>query len=315
MKHAVIDMGTNVFALLLAEDAPDGIRWIREQKVPVRLGDGGLARGRLSEQAFASARRAYDHFKESLDKEGNIAQVRGYATSAFREAANGADLRDVLIRQYGYPVEIISGEREAELIATGILAAVPDLDGTALLMDIGGGSNEFILVKDKKIVWKRSFPLGMARMLERFQPQDPIREQTVHEFGAYCTTILQPLRQALAQYPPQCLVGSSGSFETFRDLMFGVTVDMDHPGFEPSARFDRQQLEALFDRLVASDRQERSQMAGMTPVRVDFIVLAALFTRLVLSMLPQDVQVRQSSFSLKEGAMVQLMKKQFRDTL
>ena len=307
MKYAVIDMGTNVFAALVAEQGASGCCWKGEYKVAARLGDGGLVHGQLSEPAFVSAHTALEKIFEWLQSYEDLASVRAYATSAFREAANGPQLQQILRQHFSIPIEIISGDREAELIAKGILAAVPELPSSALLMDIGGGSCEFILLRHKKIAWKCSFPLGMARILERFQPSDPIQPATIAAMRAYCREVLQPLQRIIDQEQPQCLVGSSGSFETFRDLLYPTHQRISDPEFVPSVTLDRPTLEKMFQDLIRSKREERMQLRCMTPVRVDFIVLAAVFTQLVLDLLPAGIQIKQSSFSLKEGAMVSLL--------
>lgn len=304
MKYAVIDMGTNVFGLLMAEDSPHGLQFVGEYKVAARLGDGGLAGGNLSSHAFDAAQRAYEQLLDHLEKTGESWQVLGVATSAFREAGNGEALRSVLTDRFGVPIHIVSGDQEALLIAKGILAAHPQVSGTVLLMDIGGGSNEFILLRDKKILWKMSFPLGMARMLERFSPADPVSPQMIVEFRRYCADSLQSLVEVIQREQPSVLIGSSGSFETFRDLLAGSHTALGQPGFNPSLTFDPVALRSLFARLVASRRQERLQWPCMTPVRVDFIVLAALFTEFVWNLMPEGAEIRQSSYSLKEGAMM-----------
>ena len=310
MNYAVIDMGTNVFGLLMAEDGPEGFRFRGEYKVAARLGDGGLASGQLSEQAFASAARAFEQILGHLQACGGTWQIVGVATSAFREAANGEALQAFLVERFGVPVHIVSGDQEALLIAKGILSAHPDVSETALLMDIGGGSNEFILVRDEKILWKRSFPLGMARMLERFVPADPIAPETVATFQTYCKEQLRPLQEVIVREQPRLLIGSSGSFETFRDLLTGTRAAVGQPDFVPAMTFETEALRALFARLLVSRREERVQWPCMTHVRADFIVLAALFTDCVWGMMPAGTVIKQSSYSLKEGAMMYWKEKQ-----
>lgn len=305
---AVIDMGTNVFGMLLAECGRGVPGFLEVQKEPVRLGDGGLAGGRLSPRAFDAAFRAFERFSARIRESGGIRHIAAFATSGLREAANGPELADRLTERFGIGVEIISGEREAGLIAKGILASRPVEKAPVLLMDIGGGSNEFIVAEAGRIRWKRSFPLGMARLVERFALSDPVRPEEMKALHDYCWECLQPLREVLDRFRPGRLIGSSGSFDTFRDLLFPerAGIRLGHPDFHPSADLPGDAMDRLSARLEGLDRAGRLAMPGMSEVRVDFIVPAAGFTALVREMLPPGTPVSQSSFSLKEGAMLEL---------
>ena len=164
-------------------------------------------------------------------------------------------------------------------------------------LHIGGGSNEFVISDGKNILWKRSFPLGMARMREKFDYAEPIPADVVSAFGRFCNSELQPLWAEIEKYSPKLFVGSSGSFDTFRDLLY-----FNQDGDKPYKILERDKMKGLHERLLASNSQQRLSMPGMSPIRVDYIVLASVFTQLVLDRTAPDV-ICQSSYSLKEGAM------------
>lgn len=313
MRTAVLDLGTNVFNLLLAEFSPEGCRYLREVKSPARLGAGGLASGRIAPQAFETARSAMAELMEAVRAAGGADRILPLATSAVRDAENGADLVRFLNESFGISVQVIPGEREAELIFKGIAESLRKegigagrphpADGgereNILMLDIGGGSNEFIISDGCRILWKRSFPLGMARMRERFDYTDPLPAQVQRAFEAYCTEQLQELWERVAEYAPGVFVGSSGSFDTFRDLLTG-----NRPGLQAAVEIPADRLAELNLRLAASTGAERMRMPGMSAIRVDYIVLASVFTQLVLSRVRPRI-IYQSSYSLKEGAMAE----------
>ena len=137
----------------------------------------------------------------------------------------------------------------------------------------------------------------MARMREQFAYEDPIPADVVERFVQFNEQVLVELWEMVGKYRPSLFIGSSGSFDTFKDLIFNC-------GYAelPSIELAMEDLRSLNDTLVASMPHERLQMPGMSPIRVDYIVLASVFTQYVLDKLQPRI-VYQSSFSLKEGGM------------
>lgn len=301
----MLDLGTNVFNMLLAHSAAGGYEYIREYKCAAKLGAGGLASGELPQEAFETATAALEKILTEIEMAGGADKIYPFATSAVRDALNGTEFVNYVKERFGLEVQVIPGEREAELIFKGIMKSLPDglkeRGENILMLDIGGGSNEFIISDGKKILWKRSFPIGMARMRGKFQYRDPLPSDVASDFVDYCTAVLEPLWREVESYDPRIFVGSSGSFDTFRDLLYGVEM-ADSPGMV----FSRERLEKLHGELMASTAEERLRMPGMSQIRVDYIVLASLFTKMVLDRVRPHT-IYQSSYSLKEGAMDELL--------
>ena len=307
MRIAVLDLGTNVFNMILSEFTPQGgCKSVKEYKCAAKLGDGGLSNGLIAPTAFDTATAALDKIMVAIEEAGGADKIIPYATSAVRDASNGLEFANFLNARYGFEIRIIPGEREAELIFKGIMESVGHLRGSdgkfatgenALMLDIGGGSNEFIITNGAEILWKRSFPIGMARMREKFVYEDPIPQKVVEEFIRFNEEVLVELWEMVEKFRPRIFIGSSGSFDTFKDLIFNC-------GYKelPSIELAMEDLRKLDDTLLASLASERLQMPGMSPIRVDYIVLASIFTRYVLEKLQPRI-VYQSSFSLKEGGM------------
>ena len=301
MRVAVLDLGTNVFNLLLCSFEAGRCRHICEYKRAARLGAGGLSGGRIADTAFETASDALSAIMRRIDDCGGADIILPYATSAVRDAGNGGEFTKCMNGRFSIEIEVISGEREAEFIFRGIMESLPsdlkDRKENILMLDIGGGSNEFVISDGKNILWKRSFPLGMARMREKFDYAEPIPADVVSAFGRFCNSELQPLWAEIEKYSPKLFVGSSGSFDTFRDLLY-----FNQDGDKPYKILERDKMKGLHERLLASNSQQRLSMPGMSPIRVDYIVLASVFTQLVLDRTAPDV-ICQSSYSLKEGAM------------
>ena len=307
MRTAILDLGTNVFNMILGEFTPQGeYKIVKEYKCAAKLGAGGLADGFIAPVAYETATAALEKIMDVIKEAGGADEIIPYATSAVRDAHNGAEFAEYLNRKFGFKVRIIPGEREAELIFKGIMESVGSLKGddgrfasgeNALMLDIGGGSNEFIITNGAEILWKRSFPIGMARMREQFAYEDPLPADVVERFVQFNEQMLVELWEMVDKYKPTLFIGSSGSFDTFKDLIFNCGY-----GELPSIELAMEDLRSLNDTLVVSLPQQRLQMPGMSPIRVDYIVLASIFTQYVLDKLQPRI-VYQSSFSLKEGGM------------
>lgn len=307
MKVAVLDLGTNVFNMILCQFTLQGeCKTIKEYKCAAKLGAGGLSSGLIAPMAFETAVAALEKIMGAINDAGGADIIIPYATSAVRDASNGLEFAKYLNSKFGFEIRIIPGEREAELIFKGIMESVGHLRDSrgkflsgenALMLDIGGGSNEFIITNGAEILWKMSFPIGMARMREKFNYTEPIQQEVIDEFLAFNDQVLAPLWEQIEKYKPSIFIGSSGSFDTFKDLIFNC-------GYRelPSIELKMEDLGKLNDILVASTAQQRLQMPGMSQIRVDYIVLASVFTQFVLHKTNPRI-VYQSSFSLKEGGM------------
>ena len=307
MRAAVLDLGTNVSNMILGEFTLQGeCRIIKEYKCAAKLGAGGLSNGLIAPVAFETATAALEKIMGAIQEAGGADMIVPYATSAVRDAANGLEFAEQMNSRFGFRIRIIPGEREAELIFKGIMQSVQGLRGAdgkfssgenALMLDIGGGSNEFIITDGAEILWKRSFPIGMARMREKFNYPEPISADVIGEFEKFNDGVLQELWEQVEKYRPAIFIGSSGSFDTFKDLIFNC-------GYAelPSIELKMEDLAKLNDVLVASVASERLQMPGMSQIRVDYIVLASVFTQFILHKVQPKI-VYQSSYSLKEGGL------------
>lgn len=306
MRIAVIDLGTNTFNLLIVETGENGKYSILiNEKLPVKLGAGGIGKRVITPEAAYRGINALVQHKNTIEKHG-VDQIHAFATSAIRSADNGREYAERIKQALGISMEIITGEKEAELIFKGISQSVPLGDEKVLVLDIGGGSNELIIGNKNKIYWKKSFNLGIARLLEQFEPSDPMTQGEINLVESFLGTELHPLIEAVSEHQPSTLVGASGSFDTFHS-MIGIANPEAIKNISSSAvSINMQSFNDLHARLIASTFEERKHMKGLEPMRIEMIVLAAIFTKFTLEKC--NIQrLIQSDYALKEGVIKDLI--------
>jgi exopolyphosphatase/pppGpp-phosphohydrolase len=172
VRRAVIDVGTNSVKLLVADVAGREIRPVREQSQQTRLGHGFYKTHRLKPDAITATATAVAGFA-ALAREAQAASIRVLATSAAREAVNRDELTTAIEQAAGLKVEAISGEQEAELGFQGVTTDPQLAQAPLLLMDVGGGSTQFIFGRGGRTHFRHSFPLGSVRLLETLPCSDP----------------------------------------------------------------------------------------------------------------------------------------------
>ena len=305
MQIAILDFGTNTFNLLIANtDDEKKLNIIHTCKQPVKLGKGGIDRGIIKEDAFLRGITAIEKHLETI-KSYNVEKIYAFATSAIRDATNKNKFIKEVKDRFNIYIHIIPGEREAELIYKGVRQSMDLGTLPVLILDIGGGSNEFIIANDKKIFWKESFNLGMARLLEKFKPNDPITENEIINIENYLHSELQPLFKALKLYEPVHLVGASGSFETFNALLAHIYPENYAQGLSYHELYLNDYI-YLHKKLITSTLKERSNMPGMEAVRVEMIVLASIFVNFTLQQC-KFTKIYQSDYALKEGIIAEIL--------
>lgn len=300
-----MDLGTNTFHLLIAEGEIHNYHEIVHITEAVKLGEGGINKGHILPEAFRRGVNTMQHFHE-LIAANDVTAVRAIATSALRSASNGKDFIKEVETQTGIAIEIIDGEQEAGFIYNGVKLSGCLSDKTSLIMDIGGGSVEFILGNRDKILWKQSFEVGAARLIDQFHHTDPIPPASIEAMNLYLEDTLNDLFIATAGIEIDTLVGSSGSFETFAGLIeTGKAKPFDLKSIQ-YYNFDEEELLTITNKLIFSSHKERAANKGIIPVRVDMIVSASLVTRFIMHAL--DIhKVSMCTNSLKEGVLAGML--------
>lgn len=297
-KLAIIDLGTNTCNLLIAEYDGENYRILYQGKEVVKLGKGGIHKNELTADGLERAVTAILRHREKINEFG-ISDVTVIATSAIRDAVNRDWFRHELEVATGYKLQIISGEKEAELIFNGVKLAFAEIENHTLILDIGGGSNEFILAENGNPIWKQSFPLGMARVIEQFPLSDPITPTEIEQIDEWFTAGLKPLWQRLENIQISQLIGCSGAFDTIVDL-----IDRTNPGTKVriSQEIKLSDFEKIYNLLIGSTAEERSQMKGMESIRIEMIVPSVMFIKLIIDRL-KIIKIYQTDFALREGVL------------
>ena len=302
MPIAIIDLGTNTFHLLIVENK----KTLFKESIPAKIGKGGISDGIISEDGIQRALKVLKYFREIIDSQGvSLENIFAMGTSAIRNAGNKDEFVAKILIETGIKIKVISGEEEAELIALGVKQAM-DIPETSLIMDIGGGSVEFIICQENKIFWKQSFEIGGQRLMDKFMKSDPISMRSVQTMDDFFREKLLPLANACHQYAPKVLIGSSGTFDTLIDMFFMKEKGHLPQKEEVSFEYSLDEFYRAYDELLFKNHAERMAIAGMIELRVDMIVVAMCLIRFIVQML--DIQrIRVSSYALKEGVMASVL--------
>jgi exopolyphosphatase/guanosine-5'-triphosphate,3'-diphosphate pyrophosphatase len=309
MHIAIIDIGTNTFDLLISEIVPgQKPKECYNDKISVRLGAGSLQKHILTEAAIERALQALKFFTDIINSY-HCKHTYAFGTSALRDAKNKSVFTDLVKKEFNIDITIIDGDKEAGYIYKGVQHALDIGGGNAVIMDIGGGSIEFIIASNQGIVWEKSFNIGVARILEKFSASDPILPDEQQKIERFLESELQQFFEALKVHKAITLIGSSGSFETFASIVA-------HQFHTPSIledvieyTFDLQEYEAVHHQLMASSLKDRKQMMGIIEMRLDMIVMASLVTHFIIKKTGMSA-MRMSTYSLKEGVLWDLIEKQ-----
>ena len=301
MKIAIIDMGTNTFHLLLVEVMNEGYRVLERDRIAVKIGEGGITEGIITDEAIKRAIATLKEFNLKI-KAHNAERVFATATSAVRSAANGRELVQIIKKETGIDVRIISGDEEAEAIYYGVSKAMDLGMDTSLIVDVGGGSIEFIIGNREQIFWKRSFEMGGQRLLDKFHRSDPLDKEEIGLLKQFINDSLIELIEACQEFKPSVLVGSSGTFDTLSDI-YSVRKNIEKQDDWTELPLTIEGFNEIFGELVSKNRAERLKIPGMIEMRVDMIVVASVLVKFIIDELGiQDIRV--SSFALKEGILM-----------
>jgi exopolyphosphatase/guanosine-5'-triphosphate,3'-diphosphate pyrophosphatase len=299
MTVAVIDCGTNTFHLIIAQTQTNGFEILYKKNIAVKLGEGGIGNHIITPVAFERGLIALKEFSAAI-KDYHATFTLAYATEAIRRAGNGVDFIEQALLQTGIKLQTIDGNLEAELIYLGVKEAVPLDNEYVVIMDIGGGSTELIIANYQNIHYKQSFPLGAALLLDRFKPSDPIKPEEVESIHQHIAITLKPFIEQIQTLPSvHTLIGSSGSFDTFLAMAAHQFTGYQHL-HATCNQLSLNHYSFIHQQLISSTIQQRQQMPGIIPMRVDMIVMASLLLNFVIHNSPMN-KLLVSAYALKEG--------------
>ncbi len=298
-KIAVIDLGTNTFHLLIVEVVDGMLSTIHKEKIPVKIGEGGIDEGIITDIALARGIDTLQYFQKII-AENNITNIFATATSAFRNAKNQQAIKEAIKIKTGLDIDIIGGDEEAQLIYEGVRRAVVMDERKHLIMDIGGGSVEFIICNKNEVFWKQSFEIGGQRLMTKFHKVDPIPPSAITELKDYLKDRLTSLKNACAKHQPIVLIGASGSFDTLCEIYHkenGISFDLDS---RTEYHLPFGVFHGIIEEIVSKDKDDRLAIPGMIEMRVNMIVVACLLIEYVVDNYGIQ-EIVSSTYALKEG--------------
>lgn len=309
-RLAAIDIGTNSFHLIIAEvDTNTGkFNILGREKENVRLGSGSTDMKHLGKDAMDRGIEALKKFAALADSAG--APVRAIATSAVREAVNQHEFIMRARVEAGIRVEVASGIEEARYIYLGILQSVPVFDKHVLMIDIGGGSTEFLIGKGRDIYYDNSLKLGAIRLTERFFKDGETDTKAVKHCREYIKGFMTTVTRESNKYNFETAVGSSGTITNIANI---INVKK---GGEPDAKlnnfvFTKDELNSTVTEILeAKSLKQRLKIPGLDPQRADILPAGAI----LLEQIFKELKIKEmmiSEYALREGILLDTIEKEY----
>jgi exopolyphosphatase/guanosine-5'-triphosphate,3'-diphosphate pyrophosphatase len=299
---AAVDIGTNSLHLLVARVLPNlRVEVLASEKEMVRLGSGSGDMKHLSPEAIDRGVACLARFRQLAAIFG--AEVRAVATSAVREAENQEEFIERARDEAGVDVDVVSGVEEARLIHLGVLQALPVYDRQLLLVDIGGGSTEFLVGKGDETLWARSLKLGSIRLTERFFPDRRVTPKRVETARQFLRSFLAASAGEILAHGFDVAVGSSGTIENL--AIVAATLRDGTPPRSPNGyTFTRPELDAAVEAILAAETPAaRARIPGVEAKRADIIAGGALLLQAIFDELGLDAMAF-SAYALREGILL-----------
>jgi len=297
-----IDIGTNSFHLVVAKiHSNKGFTVLTKDKEVVRLGSGSNDMKYISEEAMQRGVSVLKRFA-LICKSFGAERIRAVATSATREAHNKEEFITRVKDETGIEIETISGYEEARLIYLGVMQALPVYNEKILLIDIGGGSTEFLIGKRGNIKYANSVKLGAVRMTQKFFSDERIKRSSVDEARLFVKGVISQIVREVKHEEYDMIIGTSG---TITNLGFIVRAD-NHFEFEDNINmnkytFDKNGLETSVKKILKAETyNERLKIPGLDPKRADIIVAGSI----ILEQIFEELKIKKltiSNYALREG--------------
>jgi exopolyphosphatase/guanosine-5'-triphosphate,3'-diphosphate pyrophosphatase len=241
------------------------------------------------------------HFAEKC-KDFQVSEIKAMGTATLRRAENASFFIQQVYEITGIEVAVISGEEEALLIAGGVLLAIPFIKEKVLIMDIGGGSVEFIISEGETIFWSKSFPLGISILYHYFHKKDPISEDEIDKLIQFLDESLVDLMAILRVHTVDHLVGASGTFDVLEDFLSDMSIKNKHATTVSVAY-----VFPVLDEIIKKSLAERLEYKEIPETRAEMIVAAMVLIKFVLTA-GNFSSLTYSSFAMKEGILRKFMK-------
>ena len=294
MKCAAIDFGTNTARLLIGERINQKLSTLRVEREIVRLGGGFSDDRGLSEEAQKRGLNCLKRFA-GIIREYGVEQIRASATSAVRDAVNGATFVEHVFRETGIRLNVIGGDLEGRLTLDGVISGLDVIHEKMVVLDVGGGSTELTIAENGTPLFVRSIPLGVVRLTEGFT--------TIRSMTQRIATVMNQLEAEMSAagifgQPGSELVATAGTATTLAAIQMGMT-DYDYRRVN-NFLISRAEIEAIYQRLLPLSPSERISIPGLEKGREDLIMAGILITEQVMDRFGFG-RLKVSDYGLLEG--------------
>lgn len=306
-RIAAIDLGTNSFHAVLVDIYPDGsFRTIDKLKEMVILAEKGMD-NHLSEDAMQRGLDALKRIKFLCDSQ-NVEEILAFATSAIREAKNGGDFIQRMIDEVGIKARAIPGQMEAELIGYAVRHSIALNKEMVLMVDIGGGSVEFIIGNNQKFIYRESLKLGVARMAAKFVKNDPITEEEIQILVSHYQQELKEISEILKENHITTMIGSSGTMENIGAMVASrnsltASMSLNELSFEAS------DFNSLYQDFIELNRKKRKKISELDEKRIDIINPGMVLVKYLIEEFKIQT-IKISEAALRDGMILNFIKEE-----
>lgn len=309
-RVAAIDLGTNSFHGVIVDIYPDGgFYTIDKLKEMVMLSEKGY-NNQLSDAAIERGVKALKKIKTLCEHQG-AERILSYATSAIREAENGGAFIQRVIDEVGIKIIAIPGRVEAELIGLAVQHGVELPQKPSLIMDVGGGSVEYIIADKSKFYHLSSKKMGVARMTGMFVDHDPITEMEIQKLTEYYRKNLSDVAQSFASHRSSLLIGSSGTMENIA-LMIAYRKNQSPNMTVNELEFTASEFFELHEDVITMNDKERAGLKGLDEKRISLLPAGLVLVQYVLKNFGIK-RVKISSQALREGIILRYINQEMDD--
>ncbi|MFH1623728.1 MAG: Ppx/GppA phosphatase family protein [Pseudomonadota bacterium] len=305
IRVASVDVGTNTIRLLIAEKGA-GLKDLRKIVIKrdiTRLGEDFIKNREISPKAIRRSVSVLENYRDLLD-EYNVTRTVAVATSAVRDAVNRSEFLKEVYQNTGLEIQVISEQEEARITSIGVLSAIDDVVDGTVVVDIGGGSTEFIIIEGNAPAAVHSLDLGVVYLTERFVHSDPPNPLELKNLGEFVDERLSSMLKFSLEpriAPPFSLVGTAGTITTL------AAIDQEMETYNPDRInkhvLTRESVKDIYERLNSVTLVERRSIPGLERGREDIILAGTVIVLKIMEIFSSD-QMMVSDYGLLEGIII-----------
>lgn len=273
---ASIDVGSNTIRLLIGSIADQKITRLKNELAITRLAENLSETGILRKERMLKSLSALKKFSHLISDFG-VDSVKAVGTSALREAKNSDEFIDMVLPETGIKINVVSGIEEARLTANGVLHDMPK-NNSSLILDIGGGSSEWILCKDSTTVMAKTTPIGVVKLFEKYIKSDPPSDKDISELEKELEASVLPIKSEAEKFVNNetLFIGTAGTITTFASIDLELS-EYNHEKVQNHI-ISIQRLTDISKKLISLPLNKRKTIKGLEPARADLIIPGIVFT-------------------------------------